>query len=98
MYNSLQEENLFQKYKSCFQGLGKLKDFQLNIPIDPCVKPVVQPIRCVPFSLRDKLEKKLNELVDLDVTEKAEGPTPGISLVVVVPKPNGDLRLCVDMS
>ena len=44
------------------------------------------------------MEKKLNELVDLDVTENAEGPTPWISLVVVVPKPNGDLCLCVDMS
>ena len=95
--NSLQEENLFQKYKSFFEGLGKLKDFQLDIPVDPCVKPIVQSMRRVPFSLRDKLEKKLDELVDLDVIEKAEGPTPWISPVVVVPKPNGDLRLCVDM-
>ena len=74
--DSLQEENLFQKYKSCFEGPGKLKDFQLNIPIDPHVKPVVQSMRRVPFSLRDKLEKKLDELVDLDVIEKAEKPTP----------------------
>ena len=95
--NSLEEKNIFQKYKSCFEGLGKLKDFQLNIPIDPCVKPVVQSMHRVPFSLRDKLEKKLNELVDLDVTEKAEGPTPWISPVVVVLKPNGELHLCVDM-
>ena len=95
--NSLEEKNIFQRYKSCFEGLGKLKDFQLNIPIDPCVKPVVQSMHRVPFSLRDKLEKKLNELVDVDVIEKAEGPTPWISPVVVVPKPNGDLRLCVDM-
>ena len=95
--NSLEEKNIFQKYKSRFEGLGKLKDFQLNIPIHPCVEPVVQSMRRVPFSLRDKLEKKLNEQVDLDVIEKAEGPTPWISPVVVVPKPNGDLRLCVDM-
>ena len=95
--NSSEEKNIFQKYKSCFEGLEKLKDFQLNIPIDPCVKPVVQSMRRVPFSLRDKLEKKLNELVDLDVIEKAKGTNPWISPVVVVPKPNGDLRLCVDM-
>ena len=40
--NSLQEENLFQKCESYFKGLEKLKDFQLNIPIDPRVKSVVQ--------------------------------------------------------
>ena len=94
--NSLQGEDLFQKYK-CFEGLGKLKDFQLDISIHPRVKPVVQSMRRVPFSLRDKLEKTFDELVDRDVIEKAKGPTPRISPVVVVPKPDGDLPLCVDM-
>ena len=93
----MKQEDIFDQYKSCFEGLGKLKDFQLDIPIDQNVKPVAQPMRRVPFSMRDKLEQKLNELVDLDVIERAEGPTPWISPVVVVPKPNGDIRLCVDM-
>ena len=93
----MKQEDIFDKYKSCFEGLGKLKDFQLDIPIDQNVKPVAQPMRRVPFSMRDKLEQKLNELVDLDVIERAEGPTPWISPVVVVPKPNDDIRLCVDM-
>ena len=50
--NSLQEENLFQKCESYFKGLGKLRDFQLNIPIDPRVKPVVQSMHRLHFSLR----------------------------------------------
>ena len=71
--NVLKEEDIFDKYKSCFEGLGKLKDFQLDIPIDQNVKPVAQAMRRVTFSMRDKLEQKLNELVDLDVIERAEG-------------------------
>ena len=56
--NVLKEEDIFDKYKSCFEGLGKLKDFQLDIPIDQNVKPVAQPMRRVPFSMREKLEQK----------------------------------------
>ena len=50
--NSMQKGNLFQKCNSYFKGLGKLKDFQLNIPIDPRVKPVVQSMHRLYFSLR----------------------------------------------
>ena len=62
--NALKQEDIFDKYKSCFEVLGKLKDFQLDFVIDQNVKPVAQPMRRVPFSMRDKLEQKLNELVD----------------------------------
>ena len=95
--NVLKQEYIFDRYKSCLEGLGKLTDFQLDIPIDQNVSSVAQPMRRVPFSMRDKLEQKLNELVDLDVIERAEDPTLWISPVVVVPKPNNDIRLCVDM-
>ena len=89
--------DLFDKYQSCFEGLGKLKDFELDIPIDSTVKPVAQPLRRIPFSLRDQVEKKLEELEDLEIIEKVEGPTPWVSPVVVVPKGDNDIRLCIDM-
>ena len=37
------------KYPSVFQGIGKLKDYQLKLHIDPSVTPVVQKMRRVPF-------------------------------------------------
>ena len=69
------------------------RDFQLKIPIDPEVQAVVQPIRRVPYHLRDKLSDKLDELVKLDIIEKVSGPSLWVSPVVVVPKPSGDIRL-----
>ena len=89
--------NILDKFPGCCEGIGKLKDFQLKIPIDAEVQPVAQPIRRVPYHLRDKLTNKLKELVELDIIEKVSGPSSWVSPVVVVPKPKGDIRLCVDM-
>ncbi|PFX13288.1 Retrovirus-related Pol polyprotein [Stylophora pistillata] len=85
------------KYPSVFQGIGKLKDYQLKLHIDPSVTPVVQKMRRVPFSVKDKVTAKVNELLEKDIIEKVEGPTVWVSPVVVAPKPSGDIRLCVDM-
>ena len=88
---------LMTRYKDVFTGIGKLKDFQLNLHIDQQVQPLAQPLRRPAFSLREKIEKKLDELLQEDIIEKVEGLTPWVNPVVVVPKPNGDVRLCVDM-
>ena len=89
--------SIFEKFPGCCEGIGKLKDFQLKVPIDPEIPPVAQPIRLVPYHLRDKLSTKLDEFVELDIIEKVSGPSSWVSPVVVVPKPSGDIRLCVDM-
>ena len=84
-------------YKSLFKGIGKLKDFQLKIPIDSSIEPVCQTARRVPHHLRDKLSQKLKELEELDIIEKTTVSTHWVSPVNVVPKSNGDIRLCGDM-
>ena len=58
---------------------------------------MVQKMRMIPFSLKDKVTAKVNELLEIDIIERVEGPTTWISPVVVAPKPSGDIRLCVDM-
>ena len=95
--NNSEQSNILHKYPNCCEGIGKLKDFQLKIPIDHEVEPVAQPMRRVPYHLRDKLSQKLDELVELDIVEKVNGPSSWVSPVVVVPKVSGDIRLCVDM-
>ena len=86
-----------QKYPKCFQGIGKLNNFQLKIPIGEHVRPVVQLIRRIPYHLREKLEKKLRELEQYDIIEKVDGPSKWVSPVVVIPKKNDDIRLCINM-
>ena len=57
------------KYPSVFQGIGKLKDYQLKLHVDPSVTPVVQKMRRVPFSVKDKVTAKVNELLEKDIIE-----------------------------
>ena len=85
------------EFSDLFKGLGKLKNKQIKLHVKKDVKPVVQKARRIPFSLRQKVEKKIKELEALDIIERADGPTSFVSPIVVVPKPNGDVRLCVDM-
>ena len=90
-------ETLQKKYPDVFKGVRKLKNRLVQLHIDPDIKPVAQPIRRTTFSLRSKVEEKIKELVNLDITEPVDGPTPCVNPVVVVPKWQGDIRLCVDM-
>ena len=90
-------ESLKAKFPGVFSGVGRLKNYQLELHIDPQVTPVVQKMRRIPFSLKDKVTAKVNELLENDIIERVERPTTWISPVVVAPKPLGDIRLCVDM-
>ena len=85
------------KFPKVFAGLGKLKGYQLKLHQDDSVPPVAQPLRRIPFSRRQKVTTKLKQLEDLDVIEKVNGPTSWINPLVAVEKPNGDIRICLDM-
>ena len=86
------------KYPSLFEGLGKMKNFQLKLNIDKEVEPVSQHLRRIPFHVRKKIEQKIEELIKLDILERVEEnvPTNWVSPVIAVPK-GEDIRMVVDM-
>ena len=88
---------LKQQHPDVFEGVGKLKNKQISLDIDPTVKPVAQPYRRIPFNLREKIQDKTTELLDLGIIEPVEGPAPWINPFVIIPKNNGEIRLCIDM-
>ena len=89
---------LLQTFPAVFSDkIGKIKDYQLELNIDSTVQPVVQNSRPTPLHYRAKVEAKLKQLEDQDIIEQVTGPTLWVSPLVIVDKPNGDIRLCVNM-
>ena len=92
------DSDVREQFPEVFSGIGKLADFQLKLHVNSDIKPVVQPVRRLPFGLRDKVDEKLDELLEKDIIEEVSSrPTEWVSPLVVVPKSDGDIRICVDM-
>ena len=93
----MSEKEIEEQYPMAFNGVGKLKSQQNTLHTDPKIKPVAQSPRRIPFNLRDKVSKKIQELLDKDIIERVEGPTPWVNPVVIFPKAGGEIRLCIDI-
>ena len=70
------------QYSKVFTGVGKLKNFELKLHVDPNVPPVAQKLRRVPFALQAKVRAKIDELLEGDIIEKLEGPPHGLVLLL----------------
>lgn len=54
-------DQLTTEYQDLFQGLGKLKNYQVHLHVDKDIPPVAQPHRRVPFHVRKQLEEQLKK-------------------------------------
>ena len=62
--------DIVKNFPDVFTGVGKLKDYQLKLHVNKDVKPVAQPVRRLPFGLREKVDKELDELLNEDIIEE----------------------------
>ena len=92
---SLTLDQVKGEFGNVFKGQGCMEG-KLHLEIDKAVTPVINPPRRVPFALKDKLKSELDRLEELQMIRKVEEPTDWVSSLVVVEKPNGKLRVCID--
>ena len=59
-------------------------------------EPVYRPQYCIPHVHQDKLDEEIDKMLEDDIIELSKSPYN--SPIVVVPKKDGSLRLCVDFS
>ena len=95
--SKISKTKIEKQFPKPFQGIGQLKNFEVKLHTDPTVSPVAQPARRIPCHIRRKVSDALKQLQDDDIIETVEGPTPWISPLVIIPKNDGTVRLCVDM-
>ena len=79
-------DELIDSYAELITGVGKRKDFQVTIRINPDVQPTCRPHRRAPFHISQKVESELRQLEDEDLIERVTGPTPWVSPIVTPPK------------
>ena len=81
-------------YPQLFEGMGDIGEAKIQLKEN--AQPVIDAPRRVPLALRDRLKKELERMEEQDVIEKVTEPTDWVNSLVVVEKPNGKLRICLD--
>ena len=79
-------------YPECFYGIGKFKDSEYHITLEDNAKPVIHPPWNIPLALQPKLDKELDEMVELGIIT----PSVWVNAFVICEKPNGRLRTYLD--
>lgn len=90
-----EKEKFIQKNKEIFEGIGKFPD-SIKFKLKNNPNPVCNPPRRVPIKIFDKLREQLNLMVKLELIETCSEPSEWQSNLVVVEKPDGTLRICLD--
>ncbi|XP_064462712.1 uncharacterized protein K02A2.6-like [Ornithodoros turicata] len=90
--------DILRQYDELFEeGLGRCSKVKVHLQFQSEARPKFCKARPIPFALRDAVDKDLQRQVSngvLTPVEVSQWATP----IVVVPKPNGAVRVCGDFS
>ena len=84
------------EYDDAVFGEVGLLSREHHINLDPSVPAVLNPLRRIPFLLKDKVKNGLDRKLRLGIISKVEEPTEWINSILIVEKQNGSLRVCLD--
>lgn len=70
----------------------------MHIVLDPNVRPVHAPVRRVPVAKLGRVNEELERLCNEGIIRPVTQCTDWLSNILVKEKPNGKLRICIDLS
>ncbi|CAC5391513.1 unnamed protein product [Mytilus coruscus] len=69
----------------------------ITLKVDENIPAKTLPSRKLPLSLQDDVKKEIDKLVERQVLIPVTEPSKWVSQMAVVRKPNGKLRICIDL-
>ena len=88
-----------REFPSLFSGLGNMTDAVYKIHLQKDCKPyAVTSPRRLALPLQDKVKEELDSLQRLGVIRPVTKPTDWCAPIVIVPKSNDRVRVCVDFT
>lgn len=90
--------DIVKQYPTLFQGLGKLEG-EHTIHLKEGATPFcLTTPRQVPLPLMKQVQEEIKRMEQLDVIEPVDEATEWCSPIVVVPKVDGRVQICVDLT
>ncbi|GBN21125.1 Retrovirus-related Pol polyprotein from transposon 17.6 [Araneus ventricosus] len=86
---------LIEEYSDIFEGVGRLPG-KHKIILHEDATPVIAASRKIPLALENKLKDELFRMEQNGIIEKVTKPTDWVNPIVVVPKKDGSIRICLD--
>ena len=98
-FNAVEAEEVKEKFPNLFKGLGKLDGPHYVVKLKPDAKPhAISTPRRAPVPLLSKVKEELSRMEQMEIISKVDEPTEWCAGMVVVPKANGKVRICVDLT
>ena len=76
-------------------GIGLLPG-EIHLEVDSSVHPVQMPLRGLPIPIKHKVHDELKKMENDDIITSVNEPATWISVLLMVMKANGRIRLCID--
>lgn len=87
--------NLISEFDDVFEGHGRLPG-KYKITLHQDATPIIASARKIPLALEESVRSELLRMENIGVIEKVTKPTDWVNPIVIVPKKDNSIRLCLD--
>ena len=94
---AVRNDPVAREYIDLFDGVGRMDLYTYKIRLREGALPfALATARKVPYNLYDKVRLEIQRMMRLGVVKEVVEPTEWASPMVVIPKKDGSVRICVD--